>query len=309
MMANKHDQIILAGLDGINPLGFLASVGVAIVANDVYSKMRIGWRRLDVGWRPVIIGCGHDNKEFAEKIYKILQSKNYTMDIFTKNELPFEINDFINLLKKFCHESSLNSRRSVDLISGLGTDLAEKGKEGKFQDTKFRFVRSADAAGQGFLSYAKKNRGAISFDHVYKTLFKMWDYSDEKYSLRLDPIEDQRYAQSWNNPSKEKITHTMLTANDLAVEALRLFPVIPTGKKSYTVGFQQNSFIWPLWEPMISLDVMRSVISLSLTSNQKMLLRMGIKRIFVSRRVWQSKYYTNFTIAEPLVPYNKNSAP
>ena len=86
-------------------------------------------------------------------------------------------------------------------------------------------VRSGDSAGQGLPFYAKEMRKKVGIDHIQRTLFHAWDYQDTGYSLRWDPIEDQRYALRWRDPSKSS-QGTMLAANSLAVEALQWFPTL-----------------------------------------------------------------------------------
>ncbi len=80
--------------------------------------------------------------------------------------------------------------------------------------------------------------------HLRRTLFEPWDYGDHGFSsLRWDPLEDQRYALRWRDPSKSGANDgpgSMLGANSLALEALQAFPVIWTGREAETTGFHRN---------------------------------------------------------------------
>ena len=305
---NQTEQgVLLSGLVGINPLGFLASVGVAVVMRHTYSEIRMGWRSTKDGWKP-FVDSGINNKEkFSNELFNNLRSSE--MEVFDESDkMPFEAKKFVQILKKFQDSSSIEERRNVDLLAGTGTELYPN-KDDDFQDTEFRLVRSGDSAGHGFPYYARQNIKEITLEQVHSTLFEPWQYSDDKYSLRLDPIEDQRYGQIWNNPSKKKkkMLSTMRTANVLAVEALRLFPTVLVGNRAHTTGFHKYSkkryFVWPIWTPMITLDVIRSLLSSSVIYSSKQneqLMMMGIEQVYRSMRVQQSKNYANFVGAEPL---------
>jgi hypothetical protein len=55
-LQSRTDQFALTGLDGTNPLGFLAAVGTLVTLHDAgEGSARLGWRR-GVTWTPVIEG-------------------------------------------------------------------------------------------------------------------------------------------------------------------------------------------------------------------------------------------------------------
>lgn len=152
--------------------------------------------------------------------------------------MPFDADKFSDALQDVQGRSSIADRRDADFLSSFGTELYPDKKNGQFQDSRFRMVRSGDSAGQGLPVYAKAMRKEVDIDHIQRTLFRAWDYQDTGYSLRWDPIEDQRYALRWRDPS-ESSQYTMLVANNLAVEALQCFPVMPVGNQAQTTGFQR----------------------------------------------------------------------
>ena len=309
--SNADTGLLLYGLDGSNPLGFLAAVGVAIVAEEFGPGLRFGWRQTDRGWRPSIQGCYDDEREFSERILETLRRAPSTVfDI--DNRMPFDVGRFSGALQAAQEHSSMMDRRNVDLLASMGTELYPDKKNGQFQDSKFRMVRSGDSAGQGLPFYAKANLKKLDVERVHLTLFGVWDYRDDGYSLRWDPIGDQRYALRWRDPSKSKLADgpsMMLAADCLAVEALRWFPTIPVGHQAETTGFQRISrreiyFVWPIWTPMLGIYTVRSLLVLPDLAHDPIdhssLAKRGIKEIYRSQRIQQNQYYSNFLPAESI---------
>ena len=89
---------LLSGLDGSNPLGFLAAIGTAVVLQDVFPEMRLGWEQTEGGWRPSLAGCGDDEQEFVKKLSAAL--KDASMTVFdVDNKMPFDTAKFSRKLR------------------------------------------------------------------------------------------------------------------------------------------------------------------------------------------------------------------
>lgn len=298
--------LLLNGLDGSNPLGFLAAVGTAVVSQDIFPEIRLGWEQTESGWRPSLAGCGDDEQEFSEKLSEAL--KDASMTVFdVDNRMPFDADKFSRKLRDVQCYSSIADRRDADFLSSFGTELYPYEKNGQFQDSRFRMVRRGDSAGQGLPFYAKEMRKKVGIDHIKRTLFHAWDYQDKGYSLRWDPIEDQRYALRWRDPSKSG-QGTMLAANSLAVEALQWFPTLLIGTQARTTGFQrlgrrETYFVWPIWTPMVCMETVRSLLALDDLCKKPVprssLVRRGIEEVYRSQRIQQNQYYSNFLAATP----------
>ena len=311
MTANRSTtEILLNGLDGGNPLGFLAAIGTAIVLKDVYPGIRLGWKQKNGAWRPSLSDCDSDEQKFSKNLLKSL--KNTSMSIFDiDNKMPFDTNKFSRALRDIRSYSSIINRRDADFLSSFGIELYPntKTKENTFQDSKFRMVRSGDSAGQGLPFYAKEMRKKIDENHIHRTLFHIWDYQDKGYSLRWDPLEDQRYALRWHDPSLGKSKQgTMWAANSLAIEALQYFPVMLVGKQAKTTGFQrfgrrETYFVWPIWTPMLGIEAVRSLLSIGDIHKypvpRSSLAKRGVEEIYRSQRIQQNQYYNNFLVAVP----------
>jgi hypothetical protein len=311
MMASSESTsgLLLNGLDGSNPLGFLAAIGTAVTLHGSFPGIRFGWEATASGWRPLITGCGDDEEEFSSNLSSALQ--NAPMTVFDiDDKMPFGAAKFSDALRDVQHRASISNRRAADFLASFGTELYPR--KGQFQDSKFRMVRSGDSAGQGLPFYAKAIRKEADLECIRRAVFRIWDYQDEGYSLRWDPVEDQRYALRWRDPSKSDLANgpgNMRAANCLAIEALQWFPTLwTTGNRVQTTSFQrlgrrETFFVWPIWTPMVGMETVRSLLALDdLYKNpvpRSSLAKRGIEEVYRSQRIQQNQYYSNFTIAVP----------
>ena len=314
--------LLLNGLDGSNPLGFLTAVGTLRVLGDALgSSVRLGWRSTQGSWRPFLAGCGGDKHEICSKVLDSLKHASMTVFDIGKerkndkeyNKFPFPAGRLVQGLKDLQVNAFPSERRDVDFLASFGTELYPDAKTDEFQETRFRMVRSGDSNRQGMLFYAKAIRESLDRRHVERALFRSWDYQDEGCSLRWDPIEDQPYALRWRDPSKSNLADgpgTMLAANSLAIEALRYFPTFAIGKQAHTAGFHRNKrrglrFVWPVWTPMVDIESLRSLVALrdlhESPLGRSALLAMGIAEVYCAQQIRPNQYYSNFAPARPLV--------
>lgn len=305
---NYSNEIELIGIDGGNPLGFLAAVGTVQLASGFEPASKLFWRPLAGAWRPVISGQDGEPAIFLENLGQALHSAS-TAHFEIDRKLPFEAAKLEATLAATLQEVTPVNRRMADFLTAFGSEAVQE--KGVFEDTPFRMVRSGDAAGQGLPHYALENRKATGLAELGRTLFEAWDYRDNGFSLRLDPLEDQRYALRWNNPSKSTLADgpgTMLGANTLALEAFPLFPSVASSGHLLTTGFHRNRqrqtfFTWPIWDCPLSVDAMRSMLALAKLRQDPLprseLARMGIVEVYRCQRIAQNQYYSNFTPAQP----------
>ena len=314
-------ELLLSGLDGSNPLGFLAAVGTLCILDDAFAgSVRLGWRSVHGSWRPLLVGCGSDEREVCEAVLQALKNASTAVfDIGRErrngkefNKFPFAHDRFVRKLKDWQDKAGPSDRRDLDFLAGFGTELYPDAKEGVFQETGFRMVRAGDSNRQGMLFYAKAIHKGIDHQQIERTLFQPWDYRDEGYSLRWDPIEDQAYALRWKDPSRSSVADgpgTMSAANCLAVESLRCFPTFAVGRRSHTTGFHGTKgegirFVWPIWTSMVDIETLRSLVALRDLHESPLprpaLLAKGIEEVYYVRRVQPNQYYSNFAPAQPL---------
>ncbi len=293
------EGIVLTGLDGSNPLAFLAALGTLLTLRPSYPEIRLSWTAYDGGWRALLWQVPNDPQALVAQIDSNL--RQFPTDVFELDKkMPFSVQQFRAHAKKALHDA--DHRRAADFLAAFGTDAVTDGED--FADTLFRMVRSGDSAGQGFLYYALAIRQSTTSEALHETLFGQWLYQDKCFSLRWDPIEDAQYALRWEDPSKSD-KNTMIGANSLALEALPLLPTMPKSNRLHTTGFwthkRHEYFTWPIWNVPLSADIIRSVLSLDLLYDEspprRALGELGIQELFRSRRYAPNQYYRNFTPA------------
>lgn len=297
--------MILTGIDAANPLGFLAALGAAVTASVFCKEIKISWQVAEGGRRPALWGTGNDRGAFIEYLDRALQGLSMA-PFEIDDKLPFAVELLAESLSSAVKQVEMGDRRMVDFLAAFGSEVNSE-KEA-FKDTQFRMVRSGDSAGQGLPAYVRRVRLLTNFETLSRTLFKPWDYQDECSGLRLDPIDDKRYALRWRDPSKSG-RESMIGANDLAIEALQLYPTAPRNKDVVTTGFSRHArrqlfFSWPIWEVPVSIDTLRSLLALNELycehPPRDVLSRRGVVEVYRSQRIQQNQYYSNFTPGRPV---------
>jgi hypothetical protein len=143
--------------------------------------------------------------------------------------------------------------------------------------------------------------------HIARAILGPWEPNDERWSLRLDPADDRRYALMASDPtSSGNKSLTLWGANRLAFEAFRFFPAYPAARGRMAVvawkpssdgGYRSNAQVrWPLWSPWRSADGIRSLLTLpevfgDSTSARLALRLRGVYGVFASRRIQVDKYF------------------
>ncbi len=305
MPESKGRGLVLTGLDGSNPLGFLAAVGTlrAVAQADPAMDPRMAWRAHGGTWIPALWGNGaRSAKALIELLAHTLHGSSAREFDFARNlNVASEI--FRAVAGHAQRQVSIQDRRYADFIAAYGCELCVTKDKTNIQDTALRTM--SGAGHQHFLGTMNELVSQTNEDHLRRSLFQTWDYLDDKLGLRWDPEEDRRYALRWNNPSNDT-TKTMRGANRLAVEALPLLPTTPGDRQLHTTGFSRHDravlFTWPIWENALRVDVVRSLLALHEIQkpepNRQGLAAMGIVEVFRSQRITVGKY-RNFTHARP----------
>lgn len=325
-------RLVLSGLDGTNPLGFLAALGALVTADARWPHAQpcLGWtvddwtavleveRELtrdglaqelsdglhrDAPSNPAAVEAtkrAYDHaKRDLKRAYQALKARRLpradrlvalAVEIQPLKEqeerrrrqwrqalrdnapdpvvsLGSDLTVTSGEFREFCLDAQSaatpGNRRLADYGAAYGATTADA-------DERIRATPLALLNGSGhqhFLGSAAELMVDCSAAHIEEALFGPWQYRDEKYSLRLDPREDRRYALMAVDPTaSSNKPRTVWGANRLAFEALRLFPVIGGQRNARTVcvtGSRRDGvrFCWPLWERPLSLDVVRTLLA------------------------------------------------
>jgi len=308
--------ILLKGLDGSNPLAFLAALGtlrtLTLALPDETVKMN--WEQHEGAWRPrVWCSLASDSDALVEKLDGVLAE--------AIDRASFAIGDNLNLPAGEFRSHLLNSiqavetlinpvaRSDADFLAAFGSEVVTN-DDGTMQDTALRTM--SGAGHQHFLKFFRELVSKTDVDHLRRTLFFKWDYADEGrgMNLRWDPLDDRRYALRWEDPSSDPVK-TMRGANRLAIEAMPLLPTMPTTDGLATTAFEGKGargtyFIWPIWTRPLSMNVLRSLLTsvASLRDDSVALVLLDIAVLYTSARITIGKF-RNFT---PSVPFGSTNS-
>jgi CRISPR-associated endonuclease/helicase Cas3 len=302
--AATSDGLLLPGLDGANPLGFLAALGLLRALDR--EAARLSWAPSGGTWVPLLATSDHPSLD-QDGLIGTLASRLVTSIDDHPAKLLRELEGVVDneprrlLLKAI---SDGNDRQRMDWTSAVVSDFARPESINQLQTTRRDY----------FYGNLQSVIGRTRPEHLHRAIFHPWDYSDalDNQSLHLDPSEDRRHAHQWNKPAgdpERKVRGGMLGANRLALEAMPLFPSFPEANTLRTVGFtgsrsNNTRWTWPIWSASLSLPVVRSLIAAeilqreTISSGDAALLRArGLVAVYRTHRILVGKT-PNFTPAQ-----------
>ncbi len=308
----EEHSLSLPGLNGANPLAFLAALGVLRTATAALpdAEIRMKWE-LDGVWRPALVTNRLLSPEqLISSLQAALENRQDDPHFVTLGKnINVERLTFRQCLLDAVATADQHQRISADYLAAYGSDARVSVNDGvTIQDTALRTM--AGAGHQHFLETMRNLIKQCRPEHLDKALFRTWDYSDptQTLSLRFDPTDDNRYALRWRNPSGDpdrKSSGSMLGANRLAIEAIPLLPTAAGATRLQTTGFSRGDrnetfFSWPLWEVPLSLPVVRSLLTspelVASSAGDVDLMARGVGVVMRSQRITIGKV-RNFTPA------------
>jgi len=300
--AHTSDGLLLPGLDGTNPLGFLAALGVlqCLVQDNRLALPRLSWRQHAGTWIAevhVYDGRLQDTDalicQLADHLKAETQKEHPAQRWSIYCDTPECIRDLI-------------TTKSDAWSACVGIEPLPDTDDAK------RFSQ-LQIARKDYHVTAIKNLVKRSMDEesLRRTLLASWDYSEplEGLTLHIDPSEDRRHAYQWNQPAGDpnrKAHGNMIAANRLALEAFVFFPNVHKGNTAQTTGFKgrhadDTYWTWPIWSVPACVDVIRSLLAMAdlqePQSNHARLGEMGIEAVYRSQRILVGKT-PNFTPAQ-----------
>lgn len=294
-------NIQLGGVDGSNPLGFLATLGVLQIVPD--AKLRFAE---DGTFQAIIDGLDGGEGSLARCIAgdaKKAESDQapwrFTyMKAATKKQGPQKVADLkpppgeFKTFLSSCVEAWLTgSEEPVGYAAAYGTDVAVDGK-GNTKPTAFHFT----AAQQTFLGAVESIRASITHDWVNMSLFE--GHGEKPGSnLRWDPGAERSWALMANDPGRDG-TSVNAPLEWLAFRGLPLLPSFPRGTRITTTGVAGRgvdmAFTWPLWRIAASRQTVRSVLQVNWAEREKERRARGIFAICSSAIRRTSQGFGNF---------------
>ena len=282
-----HD-VTLHGLDGGNPLGFLAALGALEGALDDSTEARLTWRR-EGEWRPVLTSTFADVTALVDRLdhdrRACASDPALALAYGGKKDLKPSPGDFRTYLTRLLEKTTATERRSVDWASAFATDVAVD-NNGNTKPTALHFT----AGQQQFLQMVGELVTNVTKDDLREALEGPWRYERPLPVMGWDATDAREYALRATDPSTDK-KRGVPGADWLAVRGLGYFPTVPRGSRVMTTGcrgsWKDGALQWPLWTVPLTPAVIRSTLRLDVEQMSAaertargigMVLRSGIRR-------------------------------
>ncbi|WP_438034607.1 type I-G CRISPR-associated protein, Cas3-extension family [Sorangium sp. So ce204] len=263
-------ELLLTGLDGKNPLSFLAALGVlnalADRTKDGTPEPRLVWRAGGT-YQPAIVG-GPDRGALLDVLVQDLESFRGEPAIerlrYRKDGDGAEAHDLKPPPGYFAHYLnrlvSDDLRRSLAFAAAFATDVAVD-NNGNTKPTALHF----SAGNQAFLAMVSALIQGVHIDDLEEALFGPWRYERPLPVLQWDNTSTRDYALRASAPASDKKLGVP-GADWLAFRGLPFIRVVPVGDRIVTTccngEWKTGAFRWPIW----TVPLPRSVIGSVLTS-------------------------------------------
>jgi hypothetical protein len=263
------NELLLTGLDGANPLGFLAALGVLEVVADRGLPVRLGWR--DEGaWRPFLCAEEHLLEGgidvlvgwIEEDRRSCIDEPAIALEYDGKADLKPPPGVFRAYLEGLVEQAAPGRRRGVDWASAFATDVAVD-NNGNTKPTALHFT----AGQQQFLKMGRELVAGVTAEDLHQALSGPWRYQRPLPVMGWDSTAARGYALRASDPSGDKKLGVP-GADWLALRGLSCVPVVPIGERVATTcctgSWKHGRFEWGLWSVPLARDVVRSTLRLEL---------------------------------------------
>ena len=259
------NEVVLTGIDGSNPLGFFAALGVLAVLTDRGVAARLQWRDEGV-WRPIFDGFDGELDAVVawidEDRASCIDEAAIRLEYDGKRDLKPPPARFRRYLKDLRAEAEPGRRRGVDWASAFATDVVVD-NNGNTKPTALHFT----AGQQQFLKMVRDLAEGVTREDVEEALMGPWRYQRPLPVMGWDATMARDYALRASDPSGDKKLGVP-GADWLAVRGLTFLPVAPVGRRVWTTGcvggWKTGRFRWGLWTVPLGREVVRSTVQLDM---------------------------------------------
>ncbi len=284
------NEVHLTGLEGNNPLGFLAALGVQVAFQSDLEQPRLWWSD-DITPHAVVDGDFRIER-IVEKALQAFAGLANSPSTTPKRPdgSPMPKGDALKLASSDIR-AYLREAQASNPCSALPFALIAEGSldnQGVAKPSDLYF-----AAGQmKFLDIARKILAEVSREDLIAGLHGPWPYNSKLQSLKWDIGDDRVYALRSDNPStRKKLTNPGPEA--LAILGLSLHPVFAGRGRTLTQGcsgksWKESSYAWPLWSKPASPHAVKSLLAHAshpnplATNRHRWFRSWGVAKIFQS---------------------------
>ncbi|MGH8612213.1 MAG: type I-G CRISPR-associated protein, Cas3-extension family [Gammaproteobacteria bacterium] len=293
-------RVILRGLNGTNPLGFLASLGLLRLLRQTNDVARLGFLS-DGSFHPFVEGFDGDITALVCRDAALAEGKQEWWLEYEKagkdgvivadlKPPPPVFKDFLDAcVEHWCSGDG----EPVAFAAAFGTSvIVDRTKNKNIKPTAFHFT----AAQQEFLDIVEKIRAVVTSEWANRSLFE--GHADHPGSnLRWDPSAERNWALRLNDPQKDG-TRVDAPLEWLAFRGLPLFPCFPFGARIITTAVSGRSddmkMTWPLWSVPISLETARSTLQITWSGASRDRAMRGVFAVCTSAIRRTSQGFGNF---------------
>lgn len=297
-------ELVLTGLDGKNPIAFLAALGVLNAVTDKAGAEgpapKLAWRQQGT-FLPVLVG-GPERDALLEALWEDVQSFRVEPAIqwlrYRKeggaeaHDLKPPPKEFVAYLRGLVERGAGAGRRSLDFAAAFATDVAVD-NNGNTKPTALHFT----AGQQEFLSMVTGLIEGVTTLDLEEAVFGPWRYERPLPVLQWDNAASRDYALRASDPSKDKKLGVP-GADWLAFRGLPFLRVAPVGDAIQTTGckgeWKNGRFRWPIWTVPLSRPVIGSLLGSAEVGDAapRVLRARGVSMVFESsiRRSDQGGY-------------------
>lgn len=265
-------RTVLKGLNGSNPLGFMASVGLLRLLEIQGHYARLGFTA-DGGFHawiecnPALDDIPGTVAKDAEAAvgpqpWRLAYEKREKKGIKSVSDLKAPPEQFRNFLTVAIDEWLKGRPEQAEYAAAYGTDVAVDGN-GNTKPTAFHFT----AANQQFLGAVESTRSKITRSWVAGSLEGKGGGTKPGSNLRWDPDAERSRALMGVNPNDDGTT-VNAPLEWLALRGLPALPCFPVGSRILTCGVtgrrqDELRFHWPLWSCGASYATVRFLLLLT----------------------------------------------
>lgn len=279
----------LTGLEGTNPLGFFAALGVQVVFDGAADVPRLWWS--DDVVPHAVVDDSFSLEEIADRAMEVFPAWLGSPAIFTGLEPSGDVK-----FKELDIATYLANSRDSGPGAGLAACLVAQGSldnSGVAKPTDLYFTTGQ----QRFLKIVAEVLKGVTAEDLRDGMTGPWPYQSKLSSLMWDVADDSNYALSASDPSKgKKLTNPGPEA--LAILGISKYPVFGSSSRTLTQGasggWKRGSFTWPIWTKPGSHRVVASLLAHAASAQADLLPAWGVSRVMQSdiRRSSQGGYGT-----------------
>ena len=288
-------ELLTPGLDGQNPLAFLAALGLLRVLTDDASARGVSPPRLAFSNEALaVLTTDLDLDAIIAQVLDdaVRQECNAALALaYTKAgarvprdhpEAMCDLKPTKEIARELLDRCACGGAREASLAAAWFSELAQD-RGGNTKPTAFHFT----AGQQAFLDMVETLRRQVTASDVREALDGPWLNTSQLPSLSWDATVSRNYALRAGDPSKEK-RGSIPAANWLGVIALEFFPVVADRGRLVTTavvgGWKDSSFYWPLWSAATTANAVASLLRVDARSwSAEERAALGISRVHSSK--------------------------